>query len=639
MTDSSPPSPFIHLRENSESVELLSEGVYIARGIPVAMGDGAVLVADAFFPAPSPALPDTALPVILERTPYDRTIERFRAFGIAAAQAGYIFVIQDVRGRGASQGNFHMMTNHPDEGVDGTDTWNWLIAQPWCNGQLGTVGGSFSAANQHALALHHPAGLRAQVQRDSGTDYRRRMFRYHGAFNVGVALPWAIEHGLQSPEARKNPEVRDALTAMRERSAHWADELPLKRGQSPLAMAPAYEDVYFSMLETADDTPYWHNPTVRLEGRWDDYPTDVAVLMTSGWFAHHANANFDKLRELGERSAQPVRLIVGPWVHSPAMLEATHAGEAEFGPAAAQHGPINKVWLAWLDRFVRGKDNGAGDEAPLRYFVMGLGDGHQTPEGRIFHGGQWRSATQWPLPGTQATPFYLHADGRLDTQRPPIHATPLTYLFNPEDPCPGVGASSLQSETFPAFVIPGPRDQRCRPTMTACRGSDEPLNVRDDVLTFQTAPLNEACEVTGPLSVQLHVSSSAPDTDFTAKLIDVYPVSEAHPQGVALLLSEGILRMRYRDNRATGELIEPGREYAISIELNPTSNIFKAGHRIRLDISSASFPEYDVNPNTGEPLGAHSHTRIAQQTVFVDGLRASHIVLPLQPTSPKGNTA
>jgi predicted acyl esterase len=656
--------------------EWVADDVHVFRGVAVTMRDGVTLVSDVYLPGTARVLPDGPVPVLLERTPYDRRAARFVTFALAAAKAGYAFVIQDVRGRGDSGGHFHMMTNIPDEGVDGIDTWHWLIQQPWCDGRLGTVGGSFSAANQQAMALHHPRGLRAQVLRDAGTNYRQRMFRYHGAFNVGVALPWAIEHGLQSPEARDNADVRQALTDMRDRSAQWTELLPLKRGQSPLAGAPGYEDVYFTMLETSDDTAYWHNPTVRLEGRWDEYPTDVAILMVSGWFAHHANANFDKLHELGRRNAQPVRLIVGPWVHSPAMLALTHAGEADFGPAAAQEGPVNEVWLAWLDRYVKGEgpvekasegtvekvskewagktaedaadekteertrekaeEKTAAAEPALRYFVMGLGDGHRTHDNRIFHGGEWRSASQWPLPDTQATPYYFHADGRLAPLRPRADAAPLSYVFDPADPCPGIGATSLQSETFPAFVIPGPRDQRCRPTMTACRNSDRPLAERDDVLVFQTDPLPSAHEVTGPLSVQLWVASTAPDTDFTAKLIDVYPPSTDHPDGYALLLSEGILRMRYRDSRAREELIEPGRPYAVTIELNPTSNVFKAGHRIRLDIASASFPEYDVNPNTGEPLGRHTHTNVATQTVFVDGMRASHIVLPLQPAAETG---
>lgn len=615
---------------DARAAEWINDDICWFQGVTIAMRDGTRLAADVYAPGRKRQLTNEPAAVLIERTPYGRQSERFRQFAKAAAGAGYVFVIQDVRGRGDSQGQFHMMTNVPDEGVDGIDTWQWVTAQPWCDGRLGTVGGSFSAANQQALALHRPQGLRAQVLRDAGTNYRQRMFRYHGAFNVGVALPWAIEHGLQSREAAGDPAVRDALLAMRNRSERWVDELPLARGASPLALAPAYEDVYFTMLQTSDDTPYWHNPTVRLEGRWDEYPTDVAILMVSGWFAHHANANFDKLAELGRRSARPVKLIVGPWVHGPGMLEQTYAGEAEFGAVAAQQGPINAVWLAWLDRYVR--DEPDADDAPaLRYFVMGLGDGHRTPEGRVFHGGEWRASSQWPLPGTMPTPYYLHGDGALRPMRGPATAPPLTYRFDPDDPCPGIGATSLQSETFPAFILPGPRDQRCNPALSACRGSDRPLAEREDVLVFQTDPLEQAMEVTGPLSVTLWVASSAPDTDFTAKLIDVYPAGTASGEDVALLMSEGILRMRYRDDRAHGESIQPGRPYEISIELNPTSNVFKQGHRLRLDISSSSFPEYDVNPNTGEPLGAHTHTRIANQTVFVDGVRASHIVLPLQP--------
>ncbi len=613
---------------------LLPDGARIQRGLRCTVRDGVELVADLYLPAESGAAP---WPTLLERTPYGRSLARFQAFGAEAARAGYAYLVQDVRGRGDSQGRFHMMTNTPDEGLDGIDTWQWLRAQPWCDtDRMGMVGGSFSAANQQALALHQPQGLRAQVLRDAGTNYWQRMFRYHGAFNIGVTLPWAITHGLELATQRGDTAMQQALVAMRDDSARWIALLPLQRGATPLALAQVYEDIYFRMMEESDDTAYWHNPTVRLEGRWDEYPRNVALLLVSGWFAHHANANLDKLRELGRRSNKPVKLVMGPWVHSPQMLELTTAGEADFGPAAATEGPANRAWLHWLDRHMQTDTSTLEDGEPaLRYFVMGLGDGHRTPEGRVFHGGEWRRADTWPLPTTQATPFYLHADGRLAPERPAADAPARHYRFDPQDPCPGIGASSLQSDAFPAFVLPGPRDQVCRPSLSACRGSERPLSERADVLVFQTAPFTAACEVTGPLSLTLWVASSARDTDFTAKLIDLYPPSADHPEGVALLLSEGILRMRYRDGRAQGELIEPGRMYAVQVELNPTSNVFKAGHRIRIDISSASFPQYDVNPNTGEPLGAHTHTVVAEQTVFMDGLRASHIVLPLQPASTK----
>lgn len=606
--------------------------------LAMATRDGTRLVADVYLP---PAAAYGPVPVILERTPYGRDAPRFQAFGRAAAARGHAFVIQDVRGRGVSGGQFHLMTNTPHEGSDGIDTWQWLRRQPWCDGErMATVGGSFSAANQQALALEQPAGLRAQVLRDAGTNYWKRMFRYHGAFNLGVVLPWAVVHGLEQAQRCGDRATQDALTVMRDSSAQWHRLLPLRRGASPLAGAPDYEQIVFEMLETADDGPYWHNPTVRLEGRWDEYPRDVAVLMISGWFAHHANANFDKLREFGRRLRRPVKLIVGPWVHTPAMLELTTAGEADFGAEAAAEGPAHETWLRWLDRHLSDEASAQGDGEPrLRYFVMGLGDGHRTAEGRVFHGGQWRSAHAWPLPSTRHVPFYLHGDGGLRPGRPAVDAPPCRYDFDPQDPCPGIGASSLQSEAFPAFVLPGPRDQRCRPEFAACRGRSGPISQRGDVLVFQTDPLPEPCEVTGPLALDLWVASSAPDTDFVARLIDVYPPSEDHPDGVALLLSEGILRMRYRGGCCRGELIEPGRPYQVQIELNPTSNVFKPGHRLRIDVSSSSFPQYDVNPNTGEPLGRHTHMQVARQTVFVDGLRASRIVLPLQPQDTDHPTA
>jgi putative CocE/NonD family hydrolase len=181
----------------------------------------------------------------------------------------------------------------------------------------------------------------------------------------------------------------------------------------------------------------------------------------------------------------------------------------------------------------------------------------------------------------------------------------------------------------PDFMAVGGQDQRCQPRLRVCRGSDRPLAERPDVLPFQTDALAEDTEVTGPLRTRFWVSSSAVDTDFTARLIDVYPPSADYPEGYALLIAEGILRLRYRDDRPVGEPITPGDVYEISIELQPTSNVFKRGHRIRLDVSSSAFPQYDVNPNTGEPLGRHTRTLVAHQTVFHDAERASHLVLPI----------
>ncbi|MCW2240523.1 CocE/NonD family hydrolase [Azospirillum canadense] len=601
-------------------------GFIVDRGVAMAAGDGTILMMDVYRPAVAGVPLPGAFPVLLERTPYGRASPRVAGLAERAAERGYVFVAQDVRGRGESGGHFHMLTNTPDEGADGADTVAWLHLQPWCDGRIGTVGGSFSAANQQALALHRPRGLRAQVLRDAGTNYYRRMLRTHGAFNVGMVLPWVLNQALDSPEAATDPHVAAALAEMRGNLSEWIGRLPLRRGETPLALVPAYEDIYFTMLETSDDVPYWHNPTARLEGRWDEYPTDVAILLISGWFAHHAAANVDKLRELGHRLTRPVRLVIGPWIHGPDMIEATHAGEADFGVAAADQGPLHDLRLDWFDRFVLDVPGPA--VPPLTYFVMGTGDGHKTPEGRVFHGGEWRHADAWPPAGTTPTPFYLHDGGVLASHAPKKHAAQDTYDFDPADPCPGIGATNLQSTEFPEFVLPGPRDQRCRSGFAACRGSDRPLAERPDVLVYQTEPLAEDTEVTGDLEARLWVASSAPDTDFMVRLIDVYPDG-----GSELLIAEGVVRMRYRGDRPTGALIVPGRTYAIAVELGPTSNVFKREHRIRLDITSSSVPEYDVNPNTGEPLGRHTHMRVARQTIWRDAYRPSHLLVPLATSS------
>lgn len=601
--------------------------VVVELGVAMTAGDGTRLVMDIHRPAAGGQPLPGRFPVLMERTPYGRASPRVAGLARPAAERGYVFVAQDVRGRGDSGGHFHMLTNQPDEGSDGAETMEWLHRQPWCDGRIGTVGGSFSAANQQALALRRPRGLRAQVLRDAGTNYYRRMLRTHGAFNVGMVLPWVLNQAIDSPEVAGNPTAAAVLAQMRANLGDWVARLPLRRGETPLALAPRYEDIYFTMLETSDDVPYWHNPTARLEGRWDEYPTDVAVLLISGWFAHHAAANVDKLREFERRLSRPVRLVIGPWIHGPDMVEATAAGEADFGPAAAEQGPLHDIRLDWFDRHLR--DLPGPDLPKVSYFLMGTGDGHRTLEGRLFHGGKWRHAESWPPPGIAAVPFYLGAAGDLSPDAPVSDGDADRYAFDPADPCPGIGATNLQATEFPAFVLPGPRDQRCRPGFAACRGSDRPLAERPDVLVYQTPPLAEDTEVTGDPEARLWVSSDAPDTDFMVRLIDVYPDEDGR-EGCALLIAAGVVRMRYRGDRPVGEPIVPGETYAVTIELGPTSNLFKRGHRVRLDITSSSVPEYDVNPNTGEPLGRHTHVRVANQTVWRDPARPSHLMLPMR---------
>jgi predicted acyl esterase len=284
---------------------------------------------------------------------------------------------------------------------------------------------------------------------------------------------------------------------------------------------------------------------------------------------------------------------------------------------------------------------------------MGGGDGRRDPAGRMRHGGRWRAEGEWPLARTEWTPFYLHADGGL-RPTPPGDATAapdgaLGFAFDPADPVPTISAnvaSYYEHLPVPAGIHPsmspprsrmrsivqmGASDQVGRPDVLGCRPPYGPLAARPDVLVFQTAPLERPLEVTGPLVARLWIASDAPDTDFTAKLVDVYPPSDDYPQGYAMNLADGIRRVRYRNGYARGEPLEAGRVYELEVDLGPTSNLFAAGHRIRLDVSSSSFPRFDVNPNTGEPLGRHTHTRVAHNRVYVDAARPSQIVLPVIP--------
>jgi len=320
-------------------------------------------------------------------------------------------------------------------------------------------------------------------------------------------------------------------------------------------------------------------------------------------------------------------LILGPWTHG--NRSQTAFGEVEFGPEATVDSWAGD-WLAFrlrfFDRHLKGL---AGvDEPPVRVFVMGGGPGTKDAHGRLEHGGRWITAADWPLPGTAFTPIHLHSDGGLRTAPPAAGDPALSWTSDPAHPVPTVGGAITSMEPL---LSGGGYDQRERPDMFAHAAPFLPLASRPDVLVFQTEPLAHDMEIVGPVEAHLWIASDAPDTDITAKLIDVHPPSADWPQGFALNLCEGILRCRYRNDRSRPELLEPGAPVRITVELFPTANLFRAGHRIRLDIASSEFPHYDVNPQTGEAEGAWRRMRKAANTLFADAARPSQIVLPLQP--------
>jgi hypothetical protein len=321
-------------------------------------------------------------------------------------------------------------------------------------------------------------------------------------------------------------------------------------------------------------------------------------------------------------------MLIGPWIH--AGNARSFAGDAEFGREAAIADFSEAFHLRWFDHFLKNAANGVEHEPAIRIFVMGTGDGHKDNNGRLVHGGYWRTSSEWPLPGTRFTEYYLHSNGTLGTEKPAPGVAPTVYTYDPRNPVPTIGGAF--SSTSPAFES-GAYDQRERKDVYGSKPPYLPLKARPDVLVFQTEPLKEAVEVAGPITVHLYASSNAPDTDFTAKLIDVYPPSKDFPSGFEMNLTDGILRARYRNSPSRQDLMEAGTIYEFTIEPFPTANHFKPGHRIRLDISSSNFPRFDVNPNTGEPLGMHRRMQTADNSVYHDSAHLSHVVLPLVPVN------
>jgi hypothetical protein len=354
--------------------------------------------------------------------------------------------------------------------------------------------------------------------------------------------------------------------------------------------------------------------------------SDVPMLQVGGWYDIFLAGTFENFLGLSRLKKSPQRVLVGPWTHHGNTRP--YAGDVSFGPEGAIADFDGDFHLRWFDHWLKGAPNGVERDAPVRLFVMGTGDGHKDGDGRLFHGGYWRDASAWPVPGTKLVPYYFHADGSLTTAKPRETASSTTYTYDPRRPVPTVGGGSS------ARLKDGGYDQREDPRFPPSQAPWLPLKARSDVVVFQTAPLAEDVTVIGPITVTLYASTDAKDTDFTAKLVDVYPPSADWPSGFDLNITDAIVRGRYRATRDHAVLLEPGRVYPFTIAPFPTANVFKKGHRIRVDISSSNFPRFDANPNTGEPLGKNRRVISADNTVWHDAVRPSHIVLPLAPARP-----
>ncbi len=614
--------------------------VLFAKNLMVPMRDGVKLATDIYRPAAG-GVPEAAkLPVLLNRTPYNKeargTVQQARWF----ARHGYVVVVQDERGAYASEG---VQTKYLGYGQDGYDTIEYIGALPYTDGQVGMWGTSYAAHAEAGAAILSPPHLKTIVLNCGGlhNGWLYKM-RNHGAFELAQQLTWAFTQlGAQTG----NPTAKAQATATR--VSDWVGSMQAGRGLTPLAAAPSFEDFFVDMMTNADYGDYWTQP----DRNWSlNYgrTADIPMIHITGWYDSYTSGSIANYVELSKIKRAPQQLLVGPWLHGGNTRSAS--GDVEFGATAAITDFGEAFHLRWFDHVLKHKDTGVDRDPAVKVFVMGTGDGHRDANGRLFHGGYWKTAATWPLPGTRFTTYYFHGNGTLSTTAPAANDAPTTYTFDPRDPVPTIGGSfSGSRELSPA----GAFDQREKPFNLAPRGDAErettaelgvfgsrapylPLKVRPDVIVFETPPLTEDTEVVGPIVVKLFAGSTAPDTDFTAKLVDVYPPSADYPLGFEMNLTDGIVRARYRTSPEKPEMMKPGEVYQLTIEPFPTGNVFKRGHKIRVDISSSNFPRFDVNPNTGEPLGRSRRIAIADNTLYHDAAHPSSIVLPVlgRPTPP-----
>ena len=592
--------------------------VLAERNLMIPMRDGKRMATDIYRPARNGVAVNERLPVLLQRTPYDKTKAQVNAEYLA--RHGYVVGVQDTRGRYKSEGTF--LKVQPIDATDGYDTIEWLARLPYVNGSVGMWGTSFAAHMEAGAAQLHPPSLKTMVVNMGGmSNAWDHGVRYRGAYEMGRQLTWAWS---QLAADAPNASVRKLLLEQ-EPVEKWYNVQPMRRGLNPLSVVPEYEGWYLDFFEHADYDAFWKDPMMN----WSEHyaqTSDIPMYQIGGWYDIFLAGTFENYVGLSRLKKAPQRLLVGPWVHHGDTL--SYAGDVAFGSAAGIPDFDGDFHLRWFDHYLKGMATGAEQDAPVRLFVMGTGDGHKDAAGRLTHGGYWRNETSWPLTGTRMVPYYFHADGSLSTAKPTERIASTTFTFDPRHPVPTVGGGSS------ARLKDGAYDQREDPRFPPSQPPYLPLRSRADVVVFQTAPLAQDMEVIGPIHVKLFASTNQTDTDFTAKLIDVYPPSTDWPGGFDMNLTDAIIRGRYRATRDHAVMLAPGRVYDFPIDPFPTANVFKKGHRIRVDISSSNFPRFDVNPNTGEPLGRNRRMISADNTIHHSVQYPSHIVLPLAPARP-----
>jgi uncharacterized protein len=598
------------------------------------MRDGVRLATDIYFPASG----GPSWPVLLERTPYGKSetnhADCTRAHPVPRskpemarmfAEAGFVCVVQDCRGRYGSEGSF---TKYVGEGRDGEDTLAWLLAQPWCNGKVGTLGLSYGAHVQAAMAGLNPAGLAAMFLDSGGfSSAFHSGIRQGGAFEL-KQVTWALKHARLSPETTKNPSRKAALDSVDIRQSIRGG--PWVRGQSPLCAAPEYEDYVLDLWARETFTDYWTQSGLYARGHSANFP-DVPTVLMSSWYDPYAATAIENYCSLVGAKKGPIHLILGPWTHG--QRSVTFAGDVDFGPAAPLDGNLaadyDSLRIGWFNHHLKGEGQGAPLIQPVSLFIMGGGSGRRTTQNRLDHGGSWLYANTWPLPNIVEKTMFLTSDNAL-AETVPTENVAVSWEHDPMNPVPTLGGALASGAPL---MEAGAFNQVETEQLFGASIPGRSLSARPDVVSLQTEPLDADLTIVGPVRALLSVSSTAVDTDIMIKLIDVHPPNDDYPQGFAMNLTHGVLRLRFRNGFEKAELMEPGTIYPIEVCSFPTANVFKAGHRIRLDIAGSNFPHFDINDGTGAPAGSQANPTKATNAIHTGPLALSRLVLPVLPQS------
>lgn len=561
----------------------ISEAIRIEGHVAVPMRDGVKLYADVYRPRR-----EGRFPTLITRTPYGVQRDGMHEAVIRFAQHGYAVVVQDTRGRYESEGAWDPFRN---EANDGFDTVEWAAGQAWSNGKVGMHGGSYLGHVQWQAATMAPPHLTTIFPVLASTSIYHNTFFHGGAFKLALAFGWGA---VRMPNRIMNPQYWHSESYSPQELKY--DQIVWTLPLTELDLASSGQRVGFfrDWLKHQSYDSYWK--AISDEERFGK--VRVPTYSLGGWFDLLVGGTingFKGVRANGATAAarEGAKLIIGPWGHGPTRKY----GDVDFGPTAMRD--LFDLELRWNDRHLKGIANGIDREAPVELFVMGVN--------------KWAHFADWPVPGTRFTPLYLTSGGQANSARGDGRlqfAVPGAgrdgYEYDPRNPVPSVGGNDCCGAPFPA----GPRDQR-------------PVEARQDVLVYSTEILKEAVTIAGPVEMRLFAATDGRDTDFVAKLVDVFP------DGSAINLAEGILRARFHKGLDRMELLEPGKMYEFVIDMRGTANVFQPGHRIRVDVTSSNFPQYDRNPNTGEDLGVSARVRTAKQTVFHGGAGRSHIVLPV----------